>query len=171
MVEPGRCTSSRQNIAGRERSIGTYTQKLSSSCGGWKLPRIISLACGAAVPTPLTPLIQMPSLLSLTIARRRPIGRRDVRGGSRRARAVALRVDDRLGEMDVVLLEVLDVASGCSPRTPVQSRWKLGSSASIPSGSVAIMSMPRPCVPQVLRATYLMPSRRKRRSSLVRGMR
>ena len=51
------------------------------------------------------------------------------------------------------------------------SRLNDGSSASIPSGSVAIMSMPRPCVPHVLRATYLMPSRRKRRSSFVRGMR
>ena len=51
------------------------------------------------------------------------------------------------------------------------SRWNEGSSASIPSGSVAIMSMPRPTVPNDWRATYLMPSRRKRRSSFVRGMR
>ena len=51
------------------------------------------------------------------------------------------------------------------------SRWNEGSSASIPSGSVAIMSMPRPTVPKDWRATYLMPSRRKRRSSLVLGMR
>ena len=68
-----------------------------------------SFACGAAVPTPLTPLIQMPSAFSLTIRAVARSGGPASAERAGRARAEPLRVDDRLGEVDVVLLEVLDV--------------------------------------------------------------
>ena len=67
------------------------------------------MACGTQVPTPLTPLIQMPVESSLTMRAVARSGGRGLGRGARGARAEALRVDDRLAEVDVVLLGVLEV--------------------------------------------------------------
>ena len=106
------------------------------SIGGWKLPMSISLACGAAVPTPLMPLMQMPSSFSSTMraAARSGAG---CRASSRRAGAVALRVDDRLGRAEDVLL-VVRAGQRMFSAYSGQWRWNDGSSASVPRGSVAI---------------------------------